>query len=142
VEHHNAKSQETSRPSNRREAHTVTHQDREAGDNASQEIVSEASQENGVGIGEALDPQGQHEEAHNQEERTSKEKEHTMTWQYYIKAIYAGVIAFLGSLGTALADPGVTSQQWVFITLGTLLAFGGILGWQTAPAAISTSVKE
>jgi hypothetical protein len=109
VEHHNAKSQETSRPSNRREAHTVTHQDREAGDNASQEVNRKAD---------------------------------TMTWQYYIKAIYAGVIAFLGSLGTALADPGVTSQQWVFITLGTLLAFGGILGWQTAPAAISTSVKE
>ena len=64
-----------------------------------------------------------------------------MTWQYLLKAIYAGLIAFLGGLGTALADPGVTGQQWVWIGLATALAFGGILGWQSAPASVSTSVK-
>ena len=61
--------------------------------------------------------------------------------QYYVKAIYAGTVAFLGTLGTALADPGVTQQQWVFIALSTVLAFGGILGWQAAPAKLSTSVR-
>ena len=60
---------------------------------------------------------------------------------YYVKAAYAGVVAFLGSLGTALTDPGVTGQQWVFISLATLLAFGGILGWQAAPATVSTSIR-
>ena len=64
-----------------------------------------------------------------------------MTWQYLAKAIYAAAIAFLGGLGTALTDPGVTGQQWVFIALATLFAFGGILGWQSAPASVSTSVK-
>ncbi len=62
--------------------------------------------------------------------------------QFYVKATYAAAVAFLGSLGTALAEAGgVTSQQWVFISLATLLAFGGILGWQSAPASISTSVR-
>ena len=64
-----------------------------------------------------------------------------MSLQYYVKAIYAGVVALLGTLGTALADPGVSSQQWVFIALATMLAFGGILGWQAAPATVSTSVR-
>lgn len=64
-----------------------------------------------------------------------------MTIQYFVKAIYAGAVAFLGSLGTALTDEGVTSQQWVFIALATLLAFGGILGWQAAPSNVSTSTR-
>lgn len=62
--------------------------------------------------------------------------------QFYVKAIFAGAVAFLGTLATALAESAtVTSQQWVTIALATLLAFGGILGWQAAPASISTSVR-
>ncbi len=62
--------------------------------------------------------------------------------QFYVKAVFAGAVAFLGTLATALAESDtVTSQQWVTIALATLLAFGGILGWQAAPASISTSVR-
>lgn len=62
--------------------------------------------------------------------------------QFYVKAIFAGAVAFLGTLATALAESAeVTSQQWVTIALATLIAFGGILGWQAAPASVSTSVR-
>ena len=62
--------------------------------------------------------------------------------QYYVKATFAGVVAFLGTLATALAESAtVSTQQWVTIALATLLAFGGILGWQAAPATVSTSVR-
>lgn len=61
--------------------------------------------------------------------------------QFFVKAIYAGAVAFLGTLATALADSSVTGQQWVFIALATVLAFGGILGWQQAPASVSTSIR-
>ncbi len=62
--------------------------------------------------------------------------------QYYVKAAFAGVVAFLGTLATALAESAaVSTQQWVTIALATLLAFGGILGWQSAPASVSTSVR-
>ena len=62
--------------------------------------------------------------------------------QFYVKAVFAGAVAFLGTLATALAESSsVTAQQWVTIALATLLAFGGILGWQAAPASISTSVR-
>jgi len=62
--------------------------------------------------------------------------------QFYVKAAFAGAVAFLGTLATALAESStVTSQQWVTIVLATLIAFGGILGWQAAPASVSTSVR-
>ena len=62
--------------------------------------------------------------------------------QFYVKAAFAGAVAFLGTLATALAESStVSSQQWVTIALATLLAFGGILGWQAAPAGVSTSVR-
>ena len=62
--------------------------------------------------------------------------------QFYVKAIFAGAVAFLGTLATALAESSsVTAQQWVTIVLATLIAFGGILGWQAAPASVSTSVR-
>ncbi len=62
--------------------------------------------------------------------------------QFYVKAIFAGAVAFLGTLATALAESAeVTAQQWVTIALATLIAFGGILGWQAAPASVSTSVR-
>ena len=62
--------------------------------------------------------------------------------QFYVKAVFAGAVAFLGTLATALAESSeVTSQQWVTIALATLIAFGGILGWQAAPASVSTSVR-
>ncbi len=66
-----------------------------------------------------------------------------MQLPFFVKATYAGAVAFLGALGTALAEASsVTGQQWVFISLATLLAFGGVLGWQAAPASVSTSVRR
>ena len=67
--------------------------------------------------------------------------------QYYVKAIYAGVIAFLGALLTALQvgeDIGfsdIGTAAWITIGLATVLAIGGVLGFQAAPASVSTSVK-
>lgn len=66
---------------------------------------------------------------------------------YYVKAIYAGVVAFLGALlaallaveGTGISD--ITTAAWVTIALATVLAIGGVLGLQAAPANIATSVK-
>lgn len=67
--------------------------------------------------------------------------------QYYVKAIYAGLVAFLGSLLTALQvgeDIGfadISTAAWITIALATVLALGGVLGFQSAPASVSTSVR-
>ena len=71
-----------------------------------------------------------------------------MNLAYYVKALYAGLVAFLGSLLAALqavADTGVTdisTAAWVTIGLATVLAIGGVLGLQSAPANVSTSVHQ
>ena len=61
--------------------------------------------------------------------------------QYYVKAIYAGAVAFLTGLGVAVAESGVTFQEGIAIALATVLAVGGILGLQAAPAKYSTSTR-
>ena len=69
------------------------------------------------------------------------------TWQYLVKALYAGLITFLGGLQAALlAVPetgigDIATAAWVGIILLSLLAFGGILGLQSAPASVATGVK-
>ncbi len=60
---------------------------------------------------------------------------------YYVKAGYAGIVTFLGGLGVAIAEAGISAQEWVAIALATTLAIGGILGLQNAPARVSTSVR-
>jgi hypothetical protein len=60
---------------------------------------------------------------------------------YYVKAIYAGLIAFLTGLGVAIAESGVSAPEGVGIALAVVLAVGGILGLQAAPAKYSTSIK-
>ncbi len=67
--------------------------------------------------------------------------------QYFVKSIYAGSVTGLGSLLAALqAGEGVEvsdlgTAAWVTIGLATVLAIGGVLGLQAAPATVSTSVK-
>ncbi len=67
--------------------------------------------------------------------------------QYYVKAVYAGLVGFLGSVSAALlavdgAGVGdLSTGVWVAAALTGLLGLGGILGWQATPATISTSVK-
>jgi len=66
--------------------------------------------------------------------------------QYYVKAIYAGLVTFLGGLLTALqaADTGIgdlTQAAWITVILATVIAVGGVLGLQAAPASVATSVK-
>ncbi len=69
-----------------------------------------------------------------------------MNLQYYIKAIVAGAIAFLGPLAGALVDSAtgfgdLSAGVWVASVIAMLLAISGILGLQKAPATVSTSIK-
>ena len=70
-----------------------------------------------------------------------------MSWQYYVKALYAGVLAGLSSVsGALLAVPGtglgdLSTGVYISAAVLGLAAFGGVLGWQAAPAAVSTSVR-
>ncbi len=65
---------------------------------------------------------------------------------YYVKAAYAGLTVFLGSLLAALqAGEGIEvgdlgTAAWVTIGLAVVFAVGGVLGLQAAPAKVSTSV--
>ena len=67
--------------------------------------------------------------------------------QYFVKAIYAGVIAGGGSLLAALQvseDAGLSdlnTATWVTIGLAMAFAVGGVLGLQRAPASSSTSTR-
>jgi hypothetical protein len=54
----------------------------------------------------------------------------------YVKAIYATVIGFLGSLVTVMVGvgfEGVEPGQWVAATLAGLIAGGGVLGLTNQP---------
>ena len=70
-----------------------------------------------------------------------------MTIQYLIKAIYAAVVTFLGGLLAALlavpdiAITDLSTAAWITIILATVIALGGVLGLQAAPAVVSTSIK-
>lgn len=67
---------------------------------------------------------------------------------YFTKAAYAGLVALLSGLLAALQsvpDGGIgdiSTASWVTIALATVVAIGGILGLQAAPAKVATSVRE
>ena len=71
-----------------------------------------------------------------------------MNIQYYVKALYAGVVAFIGPISGALllsdeiGFSDLSTGTWVAAALLGLVAFGGVLGWQSAPASVSTSVRR
>lgn len=75
----------------------------------------------------------------------TQHEENTMNIQYYVKAVYAAAVGFLGQLVIVLVGDTtfaqITNGQWVTSFLFALLAFGGILGWQSASPTISTSIK-
>ena len=66
---------------------------------------------------------------------------------YYIKAIYGGLIGGLGALSGALAVveglaiSDLPDAAWVSVALFFLAGFGGMLGWQVAPSNVSASVR-
>lgn len=64
-----------------------------------------------------------------------------MQFPYFVKALYAGTVAFLGGLAIAIAEAGISGPEWVAIALATTFAVGGILGLQAAPASVSTSIR-
>ena len=69
-----------------------------------------------------------------------------MNFAYYVKALVAGAIAFLGPIAGALIDSttgfgDLSAGVWVASLIAMLLAISGILGLQKAPATVSTSVK-
>ena len=49
------------------------------------------------------------------------------------KAVFAGLIAALGGVATALADNGVTSLEGVTIALATVTAVGAVYGVTNYP---------
>lgn len=61
-----------------------------------------------------------------------------MKLSQFAKAIYAAVIAGLGSLAAVLVgDVGIgdlTAGQWVTVVLAALVAGGGVYGLRNAPA--------
>ena len=69
-----------------------------------------------------------------------------MTFSYFTKAIFAGLVTFLGAVNVLLNDGGIfkdiTQGQWVGIVLATIVVVGGVLGLQEAPAKIATSIRE
>ena len=66
---------------------------------------------------------------------------------YYVKAFYAGLVTFLGSLlaalqaGSEIGVADLSQAAWITIVLATVIAVGGVLGLQAAPASVATSVK-
>ena len=54
--------------------------------------------------------------------------------KYSAKAIYAGVVTFLGSLITALQAGSLDLATWLSIILTTLVAVGGVFGLANSPA--------
>jgi len=67
-----------------------------------------------------------------------------MTWQYFTKGIYAGVVTFLGTtIGVLQAGgDGIPLESWLVIALATVVSVGGVLGLQEAPSSVATSSKE
>lgn len=63
---------------------------------------------------------------------------------YYVKAIYAGLVTFLGSMIGVLqaGSGGISVESWLVIFLATVVSVGGVLGLQAAPASVATSVKQ
>lgn len=67
--------------------------------------------------------------------------------KYYVKALYGAAIGGLGSLSGALAVvegnsfSDLPDAVWVTVALFSLAGFGGMLGWQVAPASVSASVR-
>ena len=70
-----------------------------------------------------------------------------MSIQYLVKAIYSGLVAFVGPISGALllsdeiGFSDLSTGTWVAAGLLGLIAFGGVLGWQEAPATVSTSIR-
>lgn len=55
----------------------------------------------------------------------------------YAKAITAGVVAGLTSLGVALVDTQVSTGEWVAVALAVVVAFGAVWTVPNAPASTS-----
>jgi len=53
--------------------------------------------------------------------------------KYIAKAVYAGVVTFLGSLIAALQAGSVDLQTWLTIALATIVAVGGVFGLTNGP---------
>jgi len=70
-----------------------------------------------------------------------------MSIQYYVKALWAGTIAFLGPIsgGLLVSDMigfgDLSAGVWISAVVLGLVGFGGVLGWQATPASVSTSVR-
>lgn len=69
-----------------------------------------------------------------------------MSASYFTKAVFAGLVTFLGAINVLLTDGSVlrdiTQGQWVGVGLATIVVVGGVLGLQEAPKTIATSVRQ
>jgi hypothetical protein len=53
-----------------------------------------------------------------------------------VKAVLSGVVAGLGTLGTALADGAVSPAEWVAVALAAVLAYGVVYRVGQEPQAV------
>lgn len=54
----------------------------------------------------------------------------------YAKVAYAALVALLGALGTALAQGGVSAQEWITVASTAVVAAGAVYGVEgTEPRA-------
>jgi hypothetical protein len=53
--------------------------------------------------------------------------------EFYRKAIFGGLMAFLGALGTALTDGHVTTLEWVGVAATTVAAAAAVWGIRNEP---------
>lgn len=59
-----------------------------------------------------------------------------MKVQVYLKAIYAAVVAGLGSFAVAVSDNVVTTQEWVTVAIATVTAAGVVWGVPNAKSGV------
>jgi hypothetical protein len=62
--------------------------------------------------------------------------------KYIGKAIYAGLVTFLGSLITALQAGSLDLKTWLTIALATVVAVGGVFGLANGPAPTAAGRKQ
>jgi len=65
-----------------------------------------------------------------------------MPWQMYAKAITGALVAFLGSLGTALDSGGISASEWITSIVAGLVALSVIWAVPNRTKAKTTAAPK